>query len=81
MNVRLTLNLNKDIVERAKGYAKDKNQSVSALVRNYFVFLSEDKKPGDIQISPRVKELTGIIKLDDDFDLKKERGAHILRKY
>jgi hypothetical protein len=38
MNVKLTLNLNKDIIEQAKLYARDKNQSLSSLVQNYFIF-------------------------------------------
>ncbi len=81
MNVKLTLNLNKDIIERAKDYARNKNQSLSALVQNYFIFLSEQKKTEEFEISPNVKELSGIISLDDGFDLKKEYGTHILKKY
>jgi len=81
MNVKLTLNLNKDIIERAKEYARNKNQSLSALVQNYFIFLSEQKKSEELEISPNVKELSGIISLDDGFDLKEEYGSHILKKY
>ena len=81
MNVKLTLKLNKDIIERTKNYARDKHQSLFALVQNYFIFLSEQKKTEELEISPNVKELSGIISLDDDFDLKKEYGSHILEKY
>ena len=81
MNVKLTLNLNKDIIERAKLYARDKNQSLSSLVQNYFIFLSEKNQTDEIDISPNVKELSGIISLDQNFDLKKEYGSYILEKY
>ena len=81
MNVKLTLNLNKDIIERAKDYARDKNQSLSSLVQNYFLFLAEKKNVDDIEISPNVKELSGILKLDSNFNLKEEYGSHILEKY
>ena len=81
MNVKLTLNLNKDIIERAKLYARDKNQSLSALVQNYFIFLAENKQSKDIEISSNVKEISGIIKMDPDYDIKKEYGSHILEKY
>lgn len=81
MNVKLTLNLNKDVIERAKEYARDKNQSLSSLVQNYFLFLSEKQKVDDIEISPNVKELTGVIKLDPKFDIKEEYGSHIQEKY
>ena len=81
MNVKLTLNLNRDIIERAKLYARDKNQSLSSLVQNYFIFLAEKNQLDEIEISPNVKELSGIIQLDQDFDLKKEYGSYILEKY
>ncbi len=81
MNVKLTLNLNKDIIERAKLYARDKNQSLSALVQNYFIFLAEKNQVDDIEISSNVKEISGIINLDNDFNLKKEYGSYILEKY
>ena len=67
MNVKLTLNLNKEIIERAKLYARDKNQSLSALVQNYFIFLAEDKQSEDIEISSNVKDISGIINLDSDY--------------
>ena len=81
MNVKLTLNLNRDIIERAKLYARNKNQSLSSLVQNYFIFLAEKNQLDEIEISPNVKELSGIIQLDQDFDLKKEYGSYILEKY
>lgn len=81
MNVKLTLNLNKDIIERAKLYARNKNQSLSSLVQSYFIFLSEKNQLDEIEISPNVKELSGIISLDQNFDLKKEYGSYILEKY
>ena len=81
MNVKLTLNLNKDIIERAKRYARNKNQSLSSLVQSYFIFLSEKNQLDEMEISPNVKELSGIISLDQEFDLKEEYGSYILEKY
>ncbi len=81
MNVKLTLNLNKEIIDRAKEYAHGKNKSLSSLVQNYFLFLSEKQKLDDIEISPHVKELSGIIKLEPQFNLRDEYGAYIMEKY
>ena len=78
MNVKLTLNLEKDVIEKAKSYAKLKNQSLSALVKNYFNFISETEKVTDIDISQNIKELTGVIKTDVKYDNKKEYKKHIL---
>ena len=35
MNSKLTLNLNKNIIENAKDYAKDNRTSLSKLIENY----------------------------------------------
>lgn len=81
MNVKLTLNLEKSTIEKAKSYAKNRNQSLSSLVQDYFNFLSESSIIDEIEISQNVKEISGIIKLDKDFDLKKEYRKHIEEKY
>ena len=81
MNTKLTLNVNKDIVEQAKKYAQMNKQSVSALVQNYLTFITEDKSLDNIEISPTVKELAGIITIDDLYDIKEEYRKHILEKY
>lgn len=81
MNVKLTLNLEKDVIEKAKSYARLKNQSLSALVKNYFNFISESSKINEIEISQNIKELSGVIRLNDEYDHKKEYKKHLLEKY
>ena len=81
MNTKLTLQLDKDVIDKAKSYAKLNNQSLSALVQNYFSFVSEKKENDAIQISQNVKDLSGIIKLDENIDTKKEYKKHIMEKY
>lgn len=81
MNVKLTLQLEKDIIDKAKRYAKTKNQSLSSLVQNYFHFISENKKIEQIQVSQNVKDISGIIKLNENINVKDEHKKHILEKY
>ena len=81
MNVKLTLQLDKEIIEKAKKYAKIKNQSLSSLVQNYFNFLSENKENNKIQISKNVKDISGIITLDNKVNIKEEYKKHIMEKY
>lgn len=80
MNTKLTLKLNKRAIERAKKYAQKNKKSLSVMVENYFNMIT-DKDIGDIEISPNVLELTGIIKLPANFDLKKMYGEHLEEKY
>ena len=35
MNTKLTLTIEKEIIERAKDYAKEKNRSLSDIIENY----------------------------------------------
>jgi hypothetical protein len=54
---------------------------LSSLVQNYIIFLAEKNQVDEIEISPIVKELTGIISLDKDSELKEEYGSYIQEKY
>ncbi len=81
MNVKLILKLNKNAIDRAKSYAKKTNQSLSFLVEKYFTLISERYSSLPDDISPTVQELSGIIKLEDNYDYKKEYHDYILEKY
>lgn len=82
MNKKLTLSIEEDLIKEAKKYAKDKNQSLSSLVQKYFAMLvSSDEALEATDLSPTVKELSGILKLEEDVDVKKEYKEHIIKKY
>ena len=81
MNTKLTLKLSKEAIDKAKSYAKNTNESLSSLVEKYFRIISAKTDTKDLEISQNVLELSGIIKLDRNFDLKKENRKHIMEKY
>lgn len=82
MNTKLTLKLDKDIIEQAKMYAHHSHQSLSALVERYFRYLLDQKQPRSrTVISPTVKELSGIIHLDDEWNLQEEYTTYLVEKY
>ena len=71
MNAKLTLSLDKDIIEQAKMYAHGKQQSLSVSVENYFRFLIHQRnsaRPSDL--SPTVQELSGILSHDSTDDIR-----------
>jgi hypothetical protein len=80
MDQKLTLKLNKHTIERAKKFAKKNNQSLSGMVENYFNIISKNEK-NDIEISPNVVELSGIIKLSGHINLKDIHHKHLDEKY
>jgi len=79
MKSKLTLKLNKDIIDLAKTYAKEHNISLSKLIENYLqtITLQRSKK---IEISPLVKSLTGVIDLSDT-GYKKDYKDFLSQKY
>ena len=80
MNTKLTLTLEKEVIEIAKKYAKQKGQSLSELVENYFKLLTKDSKTEMVELSPKVKSLRGILKVDKNFDHKKFLEKEIIKK-
>ncbi len=81
MSTKLTLKLNKNAIEKAKLYAKSRHTSLSVLVENYFRALAGEKKHAETELSPIVQELSGIIELPEDFDLKDEYTDYLIEKY
>ena len=81
MNTKLTLKLNKKAIERAKNYARKNKKSLSVLVENYFNLITEKENTDDFEISPNVEELSGIIKLPKNIEVKEEYKKHLEEKY
>ncbi len=65
MNTKLTLNLDKEIIEEAKTYAKSQSVSLSKLIENYLNSLTINSKKKS-SVSPLVESLIGIIPSDYD---------------
>jgi len=79
MNTKLTLNIDKGVIDQAKSYAKDNNVSLSKLIERYLYSLTtrSEKKS---KISPLVKSLTGVIP-SGNHDDKKDYKDYLSEKY
>lgn len=73
MDSKLTLKLDTSVIERAKLYAREQNISLSKLIENYLdaLTMGERKEVERVEISPLVKSLTGVVKLEEGEDVKK----------
>lgn len=81
MDTKLTLKLDKAIIERAKEYARKKNTSLSYLIETYLDFLTTSKVE-EQEITPLVKSLSGIVDPAKAGEhTKKNYKNHILKKY
>jgi hypothetical protein len=79
-NTKLTLNVDKNVIEKAKAYAKSQKISLSRLIESYLASLISQKSK-DIDISPLVESLSGVIELDKDFDYKEKYTDYLIEKY
>lgn len=79
MDSKLTLKLKGTVIEKAKKYALENNISLSRLIENYLQAVTS-KKESNLEISPLVKSLTGVINLKDA-DYKKSYTEFISKKY
>ena len=81
MNTKLILNLNAEIFQKAKTYAKSHQVSLSKLIENYLNSLISEESNDENQISDFVKSMSSKTKLPANFDAQKERLIHQEKKY
>lgn len=78
MNTKLTLNLNKEVIEEAKNYAKIHRISLSKMIENYLNSVTRGTKKQS-KVSPLVESLTGII--PSSIDERKDYRDYLDKKY
>lgn len=79
MDKKLTLSLDQQIIEKAKKYAKSHQVSLSKLIESYLQSLVKPV-PTEIEITPLVKSLSGVITVDDT-NLKENYKDFLMDKY
>lgn len=81
MNTKLTLTIDKSLIDKAKLYAKDKGRSLSNIVENYLRVIVKEENPKVIDSTPVTSSLRGAFKAPDDFDYKTELTKTLSKKY
>lgn len=84
MNAKLTLSLDKEVIEQAKAYAKERGISLSKMLENYLKVITskEPKDKKEIEISPFVKSLAVPgLKPRTKEEMRKEYGEYLEKKY
>ena len=74
------MTVEKDIIERAKVYANQRGRSLSDLVENFLRSLISKESESN-ELSPKVKKLLGSVKVQKNFDYKKDLSEAINKKY
>ncbi len=83
MSTKLTLTIDKSVIEEAKLYAKSQGRSLSNLIEEYLKSVSSNtEKKEELELSPITKSLFGAVKLEDSkFDYKQILEDEILKKH
>jgi len=80
MNAKLTLSLDREVIEQAKGFSRARHKSLSKLIEGYLrqVVLAEESTK---QTTPRVAKLSGVIDAKKLGDHKSGYADYLVEKY
>ena len=84
MDTKLTLKLDKFVIEQAKEYASAHKRSLSRIIESYLKSLinrDKNEDESDIEISPFVKSISTGIEIPADLDYKSEMLKHLEDKH
>jgi hypothetical protein len=80
MQAKLTLSLEKDVIEHAKEFSRRQHKSLSKLVENYLRQITSGVSEIE-NITPLVSDLSGVIKPETASTLKTEYAEFLTEKY
>jgi len=84
MDTKLTLKLDKFVIEQAKKYAASQKRSLSRIIESYLKSLinhDDHDNNLDIEISPYVKSISTGVSIPADLDYKSEMLNHLIDKH
>lgn len=58
---KLTLRMDRGLIQRVKSYARQSGKSVSAIVADFFELLDERKDEKNSSVTPAVRSLIGVM--------------------
>jgi hypothetical protein len=80
MTSKLTLTVEKSVIEKAKSYAKKTGQSSSELIDKSLDTITSEEN-GDKELYPRIKKIVGAVTLPNDFNEEKELSSYFEKKH
>ncbi|MEM8894784.1 MAG: DUF6364 family protein [Bacteroidota bacterium] len=81
MDTKLTLKLDKEVIEKAKHYASSRNKSLSRMVESFLKSVVEPSNEDQDDISPFVKSLKTGVSVPADLDHKTDYRDRLEEKY
>ena len=82
MDAKLTLKLEKEVIDRAKAYARRHDSSLSRLVESLLRGITMHESEGvSPEITPRVERLSGVLGCIPDLDEKEAITDYLMEKH
>ena len=81
VNTKLTLKLNKNVIQKAKVFARNNNVSLSAMVEHFFDSITQKKTVKDLTLTPTVKALSGSLQPKKKVTPEDARDQYLIEKY
>ena len=82
MTTKLTLTVEKEVIDRAKIYAKSSGRSLSEMVENYLNSITlHQQNPSKKGISNKLHQIVGAVKIPKDFNEKNEMKDYLRKKH
>lgn len=80
MHTKLTLSIDRDVIERAKKYAQHRHRSLSGLVESYLREVTRTDFSAD-EVTPIVAELSGVIPAEAAEIHRDDYADYLAEKY
>jgi len=80
MTTKLTLTVEKSVIEKAKSYAKQTGRSLSEIIEKYLESITSGEK-NDENLSPKLSKLVGAVKLPENFNEEDELRTYFEKKH
>ena len=81
MDKKLTLTIEQALIEKAENYAREKECSLSDIITDFLMVLTNEDKREVSESSPIANSLKGSAKAPENVDYKKELLKRISEKY
>lgn len=80
METKLTIKINRRVIDKAKHYAKNHHTSLSGMIESYLDAVTKNDEKA-FEITPLVESLSGVINLPNDYDFKEDYTEFLNEKF
>jgi len=82
MNSKLTLSIEKDIIDAAKAYAKSQGRSLSNVIEEYLKSVTKkETRKKDFEFNSLIEELSGCVELPPNKTYEDIKTEALIEKY